>query len=98
MANLQKINNKVGTYLGKPATYVGRSKPKQPVTGDIVTDDFGILRVYDGRNWRDLQSGAVIVEQTINDLCTKHPGLAELKRELEEAQHKFDVYLALVKE
>jgi hypothetical protein len=40
----------------------------------------------------------VVEKQSVENLCKIHPGLQELKNQLDEAQKKFDVYLTLVKE
>jgi hypothetical protein len=58
--------------------------------------------VYDGSHWVELTTTSAILNipktVRVTDLCEQHPGLKELNQELDEAQEKFDAYLALVKE
>ena len=49
--------------------------------------------IFDGKVWIMMFDN----HTSIFDLCRKHPGLKELKQELDEAQEKFDAYLALVR-
>lgn len=62
------------------------------------------IEVYNGASWGALTTLAgrspypIKKEESIDSLCDRHPGLAELKKELDAAQEKFDAYLALIRE
>lgn len=66
-----------------------------PVAGQVVIDPNSLIaHQFDGKKW--VQFSHVV--PTVDQLCEQHPGLAQLKSELDAAQAKFDAYLALVKE
>ena len=72
-----------------------------PLTGTIrLETTLNQMQVYDGSNWIAINGQTLPFkkQQSIESLCEKHPGLAELKQELDEAQQKFDAYLALIRE
>ena len=72
-----------------------------PLTGAIrLETSLNQMQVYDGSSWVVINGQTIPFkkQQSIESLCEKHPGLAELKKELDEAQQKFDAYLALIRE
>ena len=103
MANLQKINSNIGTYLGQPVVPV--HSMVNPVVGSMYFDCITHQQMlYTGKAWvrlTDQTSSMLGNNYTIREeevLIAKHPGLAELKRELDEAKEKYDAFYALVKE
>lgn len=71
------------------------------------TSDYGIYDDQSGeyyaRRWRTAKNEYWewddYAEKDEDDrLCAKHPGLAELRKELNEAQEKYDAMKALVQE
>ena len=73
-------------------------QPKNPIAGDVFYDTkIGNAFLYDGKDWIMTFDGESS-KQSITKLCLKHPGLLDLKTQLDQAQEKFDAYLALVKE
>lgn len=70
-----------------------------PYMGQVYFDiNKNCSYLYDGTNWVHLLGDpAVKIYQSPDYLCTLHPGLAQLKQELDTAQEKFDAYLTLVK-
>jgi hypothetical protein len=100
MPNSQSINNNIGTYLGAPITLITGSASSKPARGEMYFDNATRdYQIYDGVRWHTLMSVTLNAKEfSVEELCDKHPGLADLKRELDEAKEKFDAYLALVKE
>lgn len=99
---MSKINN-ISTFYGVPITVVSKPTPS-PIAGEVYVDTkTGKSLVYDGRFWIEITTFAspgaeMWNENSVEVLCEKHPGLAELKENLDEATEKFQAYLALVKE
>lgn len=103
MANLPSINSNIGTYLGQPVVPV--YSMINPVVGSLYFDcNMHQHLLYTGKDWVRLADhtssmlgcGNEIREEEV--LISKHPGLAELKREADEAVEKYLAYYALVKE
>lgn len=76
--------------------------PIGPAAGQISYGARGTVRVFDGTYWVELHSMMPAASQerkyTDDELCKLHPGLEQLKKEVKEAQERYDAYLALVKE
>lgn len=73
------------------------SRPKNPTVGEYWVDiPTGQLYMFTGATWLKASIGNNALE--LDYLIKIHPGLAELKEEVDAAQEKFDAYLALVKE
>ena len=93
------------TIFGRPATFL-QGPVNNPVVGQYYYDTNTMnMFVYDGNRWVEISSGPSDLSHWsdvhLSDedvLCEKHPGLAELKKELEEAKEKFEAFKALVKE
>jgi len=74
---------------------IGTNPPTISNIGDLRFDNKANgFAIYDGTNWCNLEE----IQESVDELCKMHPGLAELKKEVEHAQQKFDMYLLLVKE
>lgn len=58
-----------------------------------------VIEIFDGTCWSNVKDTIYPSkpQQSVESLCKVHPGLEELKKELDKAQEKFDVYLALVR-
>jgi hypothetical protein len=76
-----------------------------PVAGSMYFDvQTASHLLYTGKAWvrlADQTSSMLGNNYAIREeevLIAKHPGLAELKRELDEAKEKYDAFYALVKE
>ena len=98
------INSNVsyGTFLGKTISVVP-TIPGKPVTGQMFFDVANSqYLIYTGSNWVEITNATPILNipgtVRVEDLCETHPGLKELKQQRDEAQEKFDAFLALVKE
>ena len=84
-------------------TYSGTVKPASPIRGEMYVDlNTSTNWIYDGITWVTIHPNISTpfefpVGPSVEELCEKHPGLKELKDELDEAQAKFDSYLILVR-
>jgi hypothetical protein len=84
--------NTYNTYYVPSGT--SNLRPTTPAIGTMWFDNWvGQFTFFTGLSWEP-----VVEKQSVENLCKIHPGLQELKNQLDEAQKKFDVYLALVKE
>ena len=92
----------INITIGAPLTYIepGSQIPLNPVVGTYWMDmNTCTGYVYNGAQWLSIGvSMPASPGPSIDDLCEMHPGLAELRAELKEAQEKFEAYLALVRE
>ena len=75
----------------------------EPVIGSVYIDkDTMQTKVFDGKDWFSLTDAeAYEANHNITKeeyLLKKHPGLAQLKREADEAIEKYKAYYALCKE
>ena len=105
--NHPRINSNIGTYLGVPIHKI--SPGQTPVIGSMyINENTYQMMVYDGKAWVGLTdqatAGLALNWQVMSEiskeelLLQKNPGLAELKREAEEAIAKYEAFYALCKE
>ena len=79
--------------------------PSTPTVGQIWLDtQDNEIKIFDGIGWVtiDPNSSAAMTwrdeQEYEKSLCEKHPGLKELKDQLDEAKEKYEMYKALVQE
>ena len=73
-------------------------QPNNPIAGDVYFDTkAGNAFLYDGKDWV-MTFDSKSSQRSITELCIKYPGLLDLKKQLDEAQAKFDAFLALIEE
>lgn len=73
----------------------------KPSIGEMYYDtEKNATFVFTGQDWALFGSELEKYNTSISieKLCELHPGLDELKKELDNAQERFDAYLILVKE
>jgi hypothetical protein len=100
-----RINSNIGTYLGQP---IHKLLPGQkPIIGSMKVDTNNYqITVYDGKDWVSITDERVILSSDTTGfhvveeehLFAKHPGLADLRREADEAIARYETYYALCKE
>jgi len=96
--------------FGRPIEYVSGPGPN-PRQGQMYVEPLTFRSMmFDGTQWVELAldpnsmemmswQEEVAYEALIEaELCAQHPGLKELKDQLDEAREKFEAYKALVKE
>ena len=96
------MDNKVTTFLGIPISHVGISAPNSPCEGQMYYDTReATQKVYFNGAWVPVMASPMqplYPEPSDDELCAKNEGLAELKKELEEAKERYEMYKALIKE
>ena len=91
------------TFNGVPVS-ISTTAPTSPVMGSMVYDSqTHTFKVFDGTNWLNVTAEMmpnVYYRGMTEDerLCAENPGLADLKRQLDEAKEKYEAFKALVKE
>lgn len=72
------------------------SYPETPALGSIYFSKVrGDYMIFTEGGWVTVRSGQTNENEL---LLEKHPGLAELKKELDEAKERYEAYYALCKE
>lgn len=98
----QKINSNIGTFLGHPV--ITHTPGNIPVAGSLYFDQVDTtFKIYTGVKWVNVDSvnqDFFIPQEKVEEkrLLETNLGLAQLKREAEEAEEKYQAYLALCKE
>lgn len=90
------------TFMGAPITF-SNGRPASPATGSMMYDALThTYQVFDGSQWRQVTAEMMpnpSYQMTEDErLCMENPGLADLKRQLDEAKEKYEAFKALVKE
>lgn len=96
----------IATLFGRPIQYVP-GPTLNPIIGQVYIDPTTLQQMaWSGRSWVAIDPGTFMSQEDESareaaleeELCNKHPGLQELKEQLEEAREKFEAFKALVKE
>jgi hypothetical protein len=96
--------NNFATYMGQQFTYC-ISKPTNPTIGMCYVDSVDYIPyIFTASGWTTLSSVSTHIPplpySTVSnireeELCKQHPGLADLKKELDKAKERFDMYKEL---
>lgn len=96
------MTNIPGTFMGHPIIFDGMMSPSAPVIGQVRYNvSLRTMDIFNGTAWYNIGVYAPSVPEakiySEEELCAMHPGLLQLKKDLEIAQDKYNAYLALVR-